>query len=155
MVHLAGRVVQTLLDYVNYVNICSKLQCILEKQEEWPDICDILSTTLLLTIHVIPNLYESQTKNISLCLFGIRKPTYSETPGQVGYQETNDTETTEWPRVHEHRSFPTCTEELPALQRIWCLWSNGWTVDICIYMYFIPIYLYEWNYSICNHVILW
>ncbi len=74
-----------------------------------------------------------------LCLFGIRQPTLSETPGQVGYQETYDTEKTEWPRAHEHRSFPPGTEELPALQRIWYLWSNGWTVDICIYMYFIPI----------------
>uniref|UniRef100_A0A8C2JDB1 Ankyrin repeat and SOCS box containing 15b n=1 Tax=Cyprinus carpio TaxID=7962 RepID=A0A8C2JDB1_CYPCA len=42
MAHLAGRVVQTLLDYVNHVDICSKLQCILERQEEWPDICEIL-----------------------------------------------------------------------------------------------------------------
>ncbi|XP_051543788.1 ankyrin repeat and SOCS box protein 15-like isoform X1 [Myxocyprinus asiaticus] len=40
--HLAGRVVQTLLDYVSHVHICSTLQHILEKQEEWPDICDIL-----------------------------------------------------------------------------------------------------------------
>lgn len=42
MAHLAGKVVQTLLDYVNHVHICSKLQCILEKQEEWPNICDSL-----------------------------------------------------------------------------------------------------------------
>ncbi|XP_016390942.1 ankyrin repeat and SOCS box protein 15-like [Sinocyclocheilus rhinocerous] len=42
MAHLAGRVVLTLLDYVNHVHICSKLQLILERQEEWPDICDIL-----------------------------------------------------------------------------------------------------------------
>ncbi|XP_016371978.1 ankyrin repeat and SOCS box protein 15-like isoform X2 [Sinocyclocheilus rhinocerous] len=42
MAHLAGRVVQTLLDYVNHVDICSKLQCILERQEEWPDICETL-----------------------------------------------------------------------------------------------------------------
>uniref|UniRef100_A0A673G0D9 Ankyrin repeat and SOCS box protein 15-like n=1 Tax=Sinocyclocheilus rhinocerous TaxID=307959 RepID=A0A673G0D9_9TELE len=45
MAHLAGRVVLTLLDYVNHVHICSKLQLILERQEEWPDICDILSKT--------------------------------------------------------------------------------------------------------------
>ncbi|XP_052439332.1 ankyrin repeat and SOCS box protein 15-like [Carassius gibelio] len=42
MAHLAGRVVQTLLDYVNHVDICSKLQCLLERQEEWPDICETL-----------------------------------------------------------------------------------------------------------------
>lgn len=45
MAHLAGRVVLTLLDYVNHVHICSKLQHILESQEDWPDICDILSKT--------------------------------------------------------------------------------------------------------------
>ncbi|XP_043093793.1 ankyrin repeat and SOCS box protein 15-like [Puntigrus tetrazona] len=42
MAHLAGRVVLTLLDYVNNVRICSKLQRILERQEEWLDICDVL-----------------------------------------------------------------------------------------------------------------
>ncbi|KAI2665588.1 Ankyrin repeat and SOCS box protein 15 [Labeo rohita] len=42
MADLAGGVVQTLLDYVNHVHICSKLQRILEKQKDWPDICDIL-----------------------------------------------------------------------------------------------------------------
>ncbi len=45
MAHLTGRVVLTLLDYVSHVHICSKLQHILERQEEWPDICDILSKT--------------------------------------------------------------------------------------------------------------
>nr|XP_055046832.1 ankyrin repeat and SOCS box protein 15b [Misgurnus anguillicaudatus] len=39
---LAGRVVRILLDYVNRVHICSTLQRILEEQEEWDDICDIL-----------------------------------------------------------------------------------------------------------------
>lgn len=58
MAHLAGKVVQTLLDYVNHVHICSKLQSILEKQEEWPNICDSLSK--LFTIHVFTNLYETQ-----------------------------------------------------------------------------------------------
>ncbi|XP_073802739.1 ankyrin repeat and SOCS box protein 15b isoform X1 [Danio rerio] len=42
MAHLAGRVVQILLDYVSQAHICSKLQRIMERQEEWPDICDIL-----------------------------------------------------------------------------------------------------------------
>lgn len=62
MAHLAGRVVLTLLDYVNHVHICSKLQLILERQEEWPDICDILSKTLFAN-HVFPNLYERQKNN--------------------------------------------------------------------------------------------
>ncbi|XP_073695010.1 ankyrin repeat and SOCS box protein 15b [Garra rufa] len=42
MAHLAGGVVQTLLDYVNHVHICSKLLRILERQKEWPEICDII-----------------------------------------------------------------------------------------------------------------
>ncbi|XP_056604831.1 ankyrin repeat and SOCS box protein 15b [Triplophysa dalaica] len=42
MAHLTGRVVQTLLDYVNRVHVCSNLQRNIEKQEEWSDICDIL-----------------------------------------------------------------------------------------------------------------
>lgn len=54
MAHLAGRVVQILLDYVSQVHICSKLQCIMERQEEWPDICDFLSKTFLFAIHVFP-----------------------------------------------------------------------------------------------------
>uniref|UniRef100_A0A3B4USX6 Ankyrin repeat and SOCS box containing 15 n=1 Tax=Seriola dumerili TaxID=41447 RepID=A0A3B4USX6_SERDU len=41
--HLSGSVVQILLDYVNHIHICSKLRLILEKQKEWPDICEILS----------------------------------------------------------------------------------------------------------------
>ncbi|XP_067446977.1 ankyrin repeat and SOCS box protein 15-like isoform X1 [Thunnus thynnus] len=42
--HLSGSVVRILLDYVNHVHICSKLRLILEKQREWPEICDILSS---------------------------------------------------------------------------------------------------------------
>ncbi|XP_023275716.1 ankyrin repeat and SOCS box protein 15-like isoform X1 [Seriola lalandi dorsalis] len=42
--HLSGSVVQILLDYVNHIHICSKLRLILEKQKEWPDICEILSS---------------------------------------------------------------------------------------------------------------
>lgn len=69
MAHLAGRVVQTLLDYVNHVDICSKLQRILERQEEWPDICETLSKTLLFTIYVIPNLYETNKQTfLYVCL---------------------------------------------------------------------------------------
>ncbi|XP_067284200.1 ankyrin repeat and SOCS box protein 15b [Pseudorasbora parva] len=44
MAHLAGRVVQTLLDYVSHVHICSKLTRILERRDEWPNICDVLRT---------------------------------------------------------------------------------------------------------------
>ncbi|KAM9854846.1 uncharacterized protein asb15a [Aulostomus maculatus] len=44
LVHLSGRVVRILLDYVGHVRICSKLRCILEKQREWPDICGILTS---------------------------------------------------------------------------------------------------------------
>ncbi|XP_029993489.1 ankyrin repeat and SOCS box protein 15-like [Sphaeramia orbicularis] len=44
VVHLAGSVVRTLLDYVKHVHICSKLRLILEKQREWPEIHDILSS---------------------------------------------------------------------------------------------------------------
>ncbi|XP_031724169.1 ankyrin repeat and SOCS box protein 15-like [Anarrhichthys ocellatus] len=42
IMHLSGRVVRTLLDYVSHVHICSKLRLLLERQREWPDICDIL-----------------------------------------------------------------------------------------------------------------
>ncbi|KAF3855299.1 hypothetical protein F7725_023354 [Dissostichus mawsoni] len=40
VMHLSGTVVRTLLDYVNHVQICSKLRLLLKKQREWPDICD-------------------------------------------------------------------------------------------------------------------
>ncbi|KAM4573463.1 ankyrin repeat and SOCS box protein 15 isoform 1-T1 [Odontesthes bonariensis] len=40
--HLSGSVVRILLDYVSHVHICSKLRFILEKQREWPEICEIL-----------------------------------------------------------------------------------------------------------------
>ncbi|XP_066579866.1 ankyrin repeat and SOCS box protein 15 [Amia ocellicauda] len=42
MGHLSGRVILTFLDYVNRVPICPKLKAVLEKQSEWPDICEIL-----------------------------------------------------------------------------------------------------------------
>ncbi|XP_062276671.1 ankyrin repeat and SOCS box protein 15-like [Scomber scombrus] len=44
VVHLSGSVVRILLDYVNNVPICSKLRHILQKQKEWLEICDILSS---------------------------------------------------------------------------------------------------------------
>nr|XP_023682443.1 ankyrin repeat and SOCS box protein 15-like isoform X1 [Paramormyrops kingsleyae] len=39
---VAGKVVRILVDYVSHVTICSKLKLFLEKQREWPEICDIL-----------------------------------------------------------------------------------------------------------------
>ncbi|XP_061898954.1 ankyrin repeat and SOCS box protein 15 isoform X1 [Entelurus aequoreus] len=42
LVHLAGGVVRTLLDYLDQVHICSKLRHVLEKQPEWTQILDIL-----------------------------------------------------------------------------------------------------------------
>ncbi|XP_019896166.1 ankyrin repeat and SOCS box protein 15-like isoform X2 [Esox lucius] len=42
LMHLSGNVVHILLDYVNQVPICSQLKHTLQKQKEWPDICDIL-----------------------------------------------------------------------------------------------------------------
>ncbi|XP_071391513.1 ankyrin repeat and SOCS box protein 15-like [Centroberyx affinis] len=44
LMHLSGGVVRILLDYVSHIHICSKLKVILEKQQEWPDICDILGS---------------------------------------------------------------------------------------------------------------
>ncbi|XP_066522979.1 ankyrin repeat and SOCS box protein 15b [Hoplias malabaricus] len=40
--HTVGRVVRILLDYVKHIHICTKLQNVLERQKEWPEICDIL-----------------------------------------------------------------------------------------------------------------
>uniref|UniRef100_UPI00398F0298 ankyrin repeat and SOCS box protein 15-like isoform X5 n=1 Tax=Pristiophorus japonicus TaxID=55135 RepID=UPI00398F0298 len=42
MSHLVGRVVRVLIDYVDYVSFCVKLKPVLEKQMEWPEICDIM-----------------------------------------------------------------------------------------------------------------
>uniref|UniRef100_A0A8C7SSW0 Ankyrin repeat and SOCS box containing 15 n=1 Tax=Oncorhynchus mykiss TaxID=8022 RepID=A0A8C7SSW0_ONCMY len=42
VVNLAGSVVRMLLDYVRHPRICPNLLRVLEKQKEWPDICDIL-----------------------------------------------------------------------------------------------------------------
>ncbi|KAL2102717.1 hypothetical protein ACEWY4_001885 [Coilia grayii] len=42
MAHSAGPAVRILLDYVQHVPLCHKLQAILERQKEWPEICHIL-----------------------------------------------------------------------------------------------------------------
>uniref|UniRef100_A0AAZ3RDS7 SOCS box domain-containing protein n=1 Tax=Oncorhynchus tshawytscha TaxID=74940 RepID=A0AAZ3RDS7_ONCTS len=42
VVNLAGSVVRMLLDYIRHPRICPNLLRVLEKQKEWPDICDIL-----------------------------------------------------------------------------------------------------------------
>ncbi|XP_068424760.1 ankyrin repeat and SOCS box protein 15-like [Clinocottus analis] len=44
VMHLSGRVVRTLLDYVSHVHICSRFRLLLERQREWPEICDILNS---------------------------------------------------------------------------------------------------------------
>ncbi|XP_029910119.1 ankyrin repeat and SOCS box protein 15-like [Myripristis murdjan] len=49
LMHLSGGVVQILLDYVNHVQVCSKLRLILQRQSEWPDICHLLSSPRSLT----------------------------------------------------------------------------------------------------------
>lgn len=41
--HLSGKVVRVMLDYVDQVQICSKLKAVLEKQKLWPEIHAILS----------------------------------------------------------------------------------------------------------------
>lgn len=41
--HLSGKVVRVMLDYVDHVNVCSKLQGVLQEQKLWPEINAILS----------------------------------------------------------------------------------------------------------------
>uniref|UniRef100_A0A669NX84 Ankyrin repeat and SOCS box containing 14 n=1 Tax=Phasianus colchicus TaxID=9054 RepID=A0A669NX84_PHACC len=41
--HLCGKVVRVMLDYVDHVNICWKLEAALKEQELWPDINSILT----------------------------------------------------------------------------------------------------------------
>ncbi|XP_065411888.1 ankyrin repeat and SOCS box protein 15 isoform X2 [Chrysemys picta bellii] len=40
--HLVGHVIRILIDYMDYVPLCSKLKCVLEAQKEWPEIHQIL-----------------------------------------------------------------------------------------------------------------
>ncbi|KAL0968082.1 hypothetical protein UPYG_G00262150 [Umbra pygmaea] len=42
LMDLSGDVVRILLDYVSHVPVCSQLKYVLQKQKEWPDICDTL-----------------------------------------------------------------------------------------------------------------
>lgn len=42
VLHLCGKVVRILLDYTGHVRICSRLQTLLEKQAEWPEIRQVL-----------------------------------------------------------------------------------------------------------------
>ncbi|KFO28635.1 Ankyrin repeat and SOCS box protein 15 [Fukomys damarensis] len=42
MKHLVGSVIRVLIDYMNYVPLCSKLKSALEVQREWPEIRQIL-----------------------------------------------------------------------------------------------------------------
>ncbi|KAM6248035.1 ankyrin repeat and SOCS box protein 14 isoform 2-T2 [Spheniscus humboldti] len=41
--HLSGKVVRVMLDYVDHVSICGKLEAVLKEQELWPDINSILT----------------------------------------------------------------------------------------------------------------
>ncbi|XP_077781067.1 ankyrin repeat and SOCS box protein 14 [Podarcis muralis] len=43
--HLSGKVVRVMLDYVDHVKICSKLQVVLQEQKLWPEIHEILTNT--------------------------------------------------------------------------------------------------------------
>ncbi|XP_064417596.1 ankyrin repeat and SOCS box protein 15 isoform X2 [Latimeria chalumnae] len=45
MTHLVGRVIRVLLDYVDFVPVCSKLMPVLEKQMEWQEIYKIIEPT--------------------------------------------------------------------------------------------------------------
>ncbi|KAG5273326.1 hypothetical protein AALO_G00150150 [Alosa alosa] len=49
LMHLSGKVVQILLDYVSNVHLCSHLRRILKKQREWEDISDIICNPRSLT----------------------------------------------------------------------------------------------------------
>ncbi|KAF3706116.1 Ankyrin repeat and SOCS box protein 15 [Channa argus] len=76
LMDLSGRVVRVLLDYVSQVHICSKLRLILEKQKEWPDICEILCEFIHIIVSDIrifwhscaasPEIRPSGKKNITV-----------------------------------------------------------------------------------------
>lgn len=44
--HVSGKVVRVMLDYVDHVKICWKLEAVLKEQKLWPDIHFILSKYL-------------------------------------------------------------------------------------------------------------
>ncbi|XP_043934698.1 ankyrin repeat and SOCS box protein 14 isoform X3 [Protopterus annectens] len=43
--HLSGKLVRIMLDYTDYVKLCSKLKATITEQKEWPDIQHLLSNT--------------------------------------------------------------------------------------------------------------
>ncbi|XP_061474280.1 ankyrin repeat and SOCS box protein 14 isoform X2 [Rhineura floridana] len=43
--HLSGKVVRVMLDYVDHISICAKLQAVLQEQKLWPEINEILRNT--------------------------------------------------------------------------------------------------------------
>lgn len=51
--HLSGKVVRVMLDYVDRVKICRKLEAVLKEQELWPDISLILSKYLVFTFEMM------------------------------------------------------------------------------------------------------
>ncbi|XP_048877825.1 ankyrin repeat and SOCS box protein 15 isoform X1 [Brienomyrus brachyistius] len=63
---VAGKVVRILVDYVSHVTLCSKLKLILEKQREWPEICDILGNPRPLT-HLCRLVIRRQVTLRRLC----------------------------------------------------------------------------------------
>lgn len=42
MKHLVGSVIRVLIDYMDYIPLCTKLKSALEVQREWPEIRQIL-----------------------------------------------------------------------------------------------------------------
>lgn len=44
--HLAGKVVRVLIDYMDYVPLCTKIKFVLETQKEWTEIRQILGKYL-------------------------------------------------------------------------------------------------------------
>lgn len=54
--HLSGKVVRVMLDYVDHVSICGKLEAVLKEQELWPDINAILSKYLMFTFEFTDRL---------------------------------------------------------------------------------------------------
>lgn len=55
--HLSGKVVRIMLDYVDHVNICWKLEAVLKEQELWADIKSILSKYLIFRCEMAHKLF--------------------------------------------------------------------------------------------------
>ena len=77
LVHLSGSVVRILLDYVSHVHICPKLRLTLEKQAEWPEICDVLGEF----VHHFMTDYPGRDTNDPTDIFTEQSPTFIITEG--------------------------------------------------------------------------